>query len=190
MGCCENINYLYRNNNQDLSSSFYSKEIKEINLVNEKNPNFIDVDEQEMNSILKSNKFTKIKLDEYKNNKILDKINEVESEYKESQINTRLISKEIIPSQNDIKAIHNLIKNRNDNMNLKKIKGLRKNRSLPEFKTILNKNIFYKKLNEYNENNKFHNNKNRNYHNFLKMLAKSKTDIKFNTSRNKALENF
>jgi hypothetical protein len=31
-------------------------------------------------------------------------------------------------------------------MNLKKIKGLRKNRSLPEFKTILNKNIFYKKL--------------------------------------------
>ena len=166
MGCCENINNLYRNNNQDLSSSFYSKEIKEINLVNEKNPNFIDVDEQEMNSILKSNKFTKIKLDEYKNNKILDKINEVESEYKESQINTRLISKEIIPSQNDIKAIHNLIKNRNDNMNLKKIKGLRKNRSLPEFKTILNKNIFYKKLNEYNENNKFHNNKNRNYHNF------------------------
>jgi hypothetical protein len=96
-------------------------------------------------------------LDEYKNNKILDKINEVDSEYIESPINTRLISKEIIHSQNNIKAIHNFIKNRNDNLNLKKIKSLRKNRSLPEFKAILNKNIFYKKLNEYNENNKFHN---------------------------------
>ena len=152
MGCCENINNIFGNNNDNLSESFYLNGLKEINFENRKKNDSIHIDNNVMNSLLKSNKFSKIQLDGYKKYKILDKINEVDSEYKESSINTRLISKEIISPQNNVKII-NKLKNKKDNDKLTKIKNFRKTRSLPEFKTILNEDLFYKKLNEYNENN-------------------------------------
>ena len=189
MGCCENINNIFRNNNEDLSHSVNLKGIKEINFENEKKHNFFNIDNNVMNSLLKSNKFTKIQLDDYQQYKILDKINEVDSEYKESSINTRLISKEIISPQNNIKSIHKFNKSKKENEEFKKIKVLRKNRSLPEFKTILNEDVFYKKLNEYNENNKFHNNRmNKNYHISLNKLDKSKTESKFNFEYYKVMD--
>ena len=190
MGCCENINNIFGNNNDNLSESFYLNGLKEINFENRKKNDSIHIDNNVMNSLLKSNKFSKIQLDGYKKYKILDKINEVDSEYKESSINTRLISKEIISPQNNVKII-NKLKNKKDNDKLTKIKNFRKTRSLPEFKTILNEDIFYKKLNEYNENNKLHNNKiNKDYHISLKKLDKSKTELKFNLEYDKAMENF
>ena len=190
MGCCENINNIFGNNNDNLSESFYLNGLKEINFENRKKNDSIHIDNNVMNSLLKSNKFSKIQLDGYKKYKILDKINEVDSEYKESSINTRLISKEIISPQNNVKII-NKLKNKKDNDKLTKIKNFRKTRSLPEFKTILNEDLFYKKLNEYNENNKLHNNKiNKDYHISLKKLDKSKTELKFNLEYDKAMENF
>ena len=190
MGCCENINNIFGNNNDNLSESFYLNGLKEINFENGKKHDSIHIDNNVMNSLLKSNKFSKIQLDGYKKYKILDKINEVDSEYKESSINTRLISKEIISPQNNVKII-NKLKNKKDNDKLTKIKNFRKTRSLPEFKTILNEDLFYKKLNEYNENNKLHNNKiNKDYHISLKKLDKSKTELKLNLEYDKAMENF
>ena len=190
MGCCENINNIFGNNNDNLSESFYLNGLKEINFENRKKNDSIHIDNNVMNSLLKSNKFSKIQLDGYKKYKILDKINEVDSEYKESTINTRLISKEIVSPQNNVKII-NKLKNKKDNDKLTKIKNFRKTRSLPEFKTILNEDLFYKKLNEYNENNKLHNNKiNKDYHISLKKLDKSKTELKFNLEYDKAMENF
>ena len=190
MGCCENINNIFGNNNDNLSESFYLNGLKEINFENGKKNDSIHIDNNVMNSLLKSNKFSKIQLDGYKKYKILDKINEVDSEYKESTINTRLISKEIVSPQNNVKII-NKLKNKKDNDKLTKIKNFRKTRSLPEFKTILNEDLFYKKLNEYNENNKLHNNKiNKDYHISLKKLDKSKTELKFNLEYDKAMENF
>jgi hypothetical protein len=190
MGCCENINNIFGNNNDNLSESFYLNGLKEINFENRKKHDSIYIDNNVMNSLLKSNKFSKIQLDGYKKYKILDKINEVDSEYKESSINTRLISKEIVSPQNNVKII-NKLKNKKDNDKLTKIKNFRKTRSLPEFKTILNEDLFYKKLNEYNENNKLHNNKiNKDYHISLKKLDKSKTELKFNLEYDKAMENF
>ena len=190
MGCCENINNIFGNNNDNLSESFYLNGLKEINFENGKKNDSIHIDNNVMNSLLKSNKFSKIQLDGYKKYKILDKINEVDSEYKESTINTRLISKEIVSPQNNVKII-NKLKNKKDTDKLTKIKNFRKTRSLPEFKTILNEDLFYKKLNEYNENNKLHNNKiNKDYHISLKKLDKSKTELKFNLEYDKAMENF
>ena len=190
MGCCENINNIFGNNNDNSSESFYLNGLKEINFENRKKNDSIHIDNNVMNSLLKSNKFSKIQLDGYKKYKILDKINEVDSEYKESTINTRLISKEIVSPQNNVKII-NKLKNKKDNDKLTKIKNFRKTRSLPEFKTILNEDLFYKKLNEYNENNKLHNNKiNKDYHISLKKLDKSKTELKFNLEYDKAMENF
>ena len=106
MGCCENINNIFGNNNDNLSESFYLNGLKEINFENRKKNDSIHIDNNVMNSLLKSNKFSKIQLDGYKKYKILDKINEVDSEYKESSINTRLISKEIISPQNNVKIIN------------------------------------------------------------------------------------
>ena len=192
MGCCEKINNIFGNDNENLTEFLYLKGIKETNFENEKKTDLINIDNNVMNSLLKSNKFTKIQLDDYKKFKILDKINEVDSEYKESSLNTRLISKEIISPQNNAKIINNFKKIQKDNEKLKKIKHLRKTRSQPEFKTILNEDIFYKKLNEYNENNKFHNKINKDYNisSDLNKLERSKTELKFNLEYDRPMEDF
>ena len=189
MGCCENKNNLITNKNNDLPDSFYFKGIKnEVNLRNNDNINLNSNDKKSINSFLNNKQTSKIDLDKYHKFKILDKINEVESEYNESSVNTRLLSKEIISPQNKIKAINNLIQNNFGNNRFNKIKNLRKNRTLPKFKTILSEENFNKKLSEYSENNNKINRINLNYNFSLKKLNRSKSVTKCNIVYTKAME--
>jgi hypothetical protein len=189
MGCCENKNNLIQNKNNDLPDSFYFKGIKnEVNLRNNDNINLNSNDKKSINSFLNNKQTSKIDLDKYHKFKILDKINEVESEYNESSVNTRLLSKDIISPQNKIKAINNLIQNNFGNNRFNKIKNLRKNRTLPKFKTILSEENFNKKLSEYSENNNKINRINLNYNFSLKKLNRSKSVTKCNIVYTKAME--
>ena len=189
MGCCENKNNLIPNKNNDLPDSFYFKGIKnEVNLRNNDNISLNSNDKKSINSFLNNKQTSKIDLDKYHKFKILDKINEVESEYNESSVNTRLLSKEIISPQNKIKAINNLIQNNFGNKRFNKIKNLRKNRTLPKFKTILSEENFNKKLSEYSENNNKSNRINLNYNFSLKKLNRSKSVTKCNIVYTKAME--
>ena len=173
MGCCQNsINILgYKNKNSEGSSSL--KGIKETNL-----SNGLGMDSQSyLDNVLKTllrNKTPKLTFNKYKKIKILDRINEEESESKESSINNqKILSKE--------KIVDNLKKERvkNENIKLDNIKILRKNRSHPKFKTKLNEEMFIKKLNEYKENNKI---KKNNYISKLNSLKESKSEQLFNNS--------
>jgi len=150
MGCCENINNLIVNKNKDLSNSYYSfpKVIKEENLI-EINKSGIIPEENKINhSPIKNNSTSKMKPD-YKQNQVLDEINEVESEYKESSVSVSILTKDKITPKNKFKIFENLnIKNRNRG-NLNKIKNLRKKRSQEKNKRILSDDKFNKKLNEY-----------------------------------------
>ena len=188
MGCCENKNNLIPNKNNDLPDSFYFKGKNEVNLRNNDNISLNSNDKKSINSFLNNKQTSKIDLDKYHKFKILDKINEVESEYNESSVNTRLLSKEIISPQNKIKAINNLIQNNFGNNRFNKIKNLRKNRTLPKFKTILSEENFNKKLSEYSENNNKINRINLNYNFSLKKLNKSKSVTKCNIVYTKAME--
>ena len=136
MGCCQNpINILgYKNKKSEDSSSLTA--IKETNL-----SNGISMDSQTyLDNVLKTllrNKTPKLTFHKYKKIKILDKINEEESESKESSINNqKIISKE--------KIVDNLKKEKtkSENIKLDNIKILRKNRSHPRFKTKLNEEMF------------------------------------------------
>lgn len=197
MGCCENMNNLFSNNNKDLSNSLFLKGIKEENF-NKSNNKYKNSNKINKNSnenkvghyFYKNNSTSKIQLGNIDKNKTLDKINEVESEYKESSIiNSILISKEKITPKNKINIYQNLAKNNIKTRKNNEIQILRNNRSRPEIKTILSEDIFYKKLNEYNENNKFHNNRmNKNYHISLNKLDKSKTESKFNFEYYKVMD--
>lgn len=158
MGCCENMNNLFSNNNKDLSNSLFLKGIKEENF-NKTNNKYKNSNKINKNSnenkvghyFYKNNSTSKIQLGNIDKNKTLDKINEVESEYKESSIiNSILISKEKITPKNKINIYQNLAKNNIKTRKNNEIQILRNNRSRPEIKTILSEDIFYKKLNEYN----------------------------------------
>jgi hypothetical protein len=180
---------LIPNKNNDLPDSFYFKGIKnEVNLRNNDNISLNSNDKKSINSFLNNKQTSKIDLDKYHKFKILDKINEVESEYNESSVNTRLLSKDIISPQNKIKAINNLIQNNFGNNRFNKIKNLRKNRTLPKFKTILSEENFNKKLSEYSENNNKINRINLNYNFSLKKLNRSKSVTKCNIVYTKAME--
>ena len=183
MGCCENINNLIVNKNKDLSNSYYSfpKVIKEENLI-EINKSGIIPEENKINkSPIKNNSTSKMKPD-YKQNQVLDEINEVESEYKESSVNVSFLTKDKITPKNKFKVFENLnIKNRNRG-NLNKIKNLRKKRSQEKNRRILSDDKFNKKLSEYN-------NMSMNYAFHLNNLRRSKTDSK-NTISGKAMADF
>ena len=154
MGCCKNFeNNLIRKDHENLSNSFNLNGLKKNNFKSDKISNSIPIDEETINSFYNSNSNSKNQLDKYKKFNILDNIKEVESEYKESSVNTRLLSREIISPQNKFKIIQKMIKNNFVNRK-NKIKTLRRNRSLPKYKLVLSEDIFNKKLNEYNENNK------------------------------------
>jgi hypothetical protein len=154
MGCCKNFeNNLIRKDYENLSNSFNLNGLKKNNFKSDKISNSIPIDEETINSFYNSNSNSKRQLDKYKKFNILDNIKEVESEYKESSVNTRLLSREIISPQNKFKIIQKMIKNNFVNRK-NKIKTLRRNRSLPKYKLVLSEDIFNKKLNEYNENNK------------------------------------
>ena len=183
MGCCEDLSNIIGIKNKDLSNSFRLKGIKERNLRIENNDNSYLMDNKTLNHILNKNHISKIKLDIYRKNKTLDKINEVDSEYNESSLNTRLISREKISPSNKNKIINNCIKNNLANEKLGKIKTLRRNRSQPEFKIILSEENFNKKLNEYNNNNI-------NYNHSLKKVNYSRNDINNNLIFAKSLVNF
>ena len=183
MGCCEDLSNIIGIKNKDLSNSFRLKGIKERNLRIENNDNSDLMVNKTLNHILNKNHISKIKLDIYRKNKTLDKINEVDSEYNESSLNTRLISREKISPSNKNKIINNCIKNNLANEKLGKIKTLRRNRSQPEFKIILSEENFNKKLNEYNNNNI-------NYNHSLKKVNYSRNDINNNLIFAKSLVNF
>ena len=154
MGCCKNFeNNLIRKDYENLSNTFNLSGLKKNNFKSDKISNSIPIDEETINSFYNSNSNSKSQLDKYKKFNILDNIKEVESEYKESSVNTRLLSREIISPQNKFKIIQKMIKNNFVNRK-NKIKTLRRNRSLPKYKLVLSEDIFNKKLNEYNENNK------------------------------------
>ena len=153
MGCCENFDNLIRRDYENLSNSFNLNGLKKTKITNDEISNSISIDEETINSFYITNPKSKIQFDKYKKSNVLDKIKEVESEYKESSVNTRRLSKDMISPQNKVKIIQNMIKNNLVHGN-NKIKTLRKNRSLPKCKVILSEDIFNKKLNEYNENNK------------------------------------
>ena len=183
MGCCENINNLIVNKNKDLSNSYYSfpKVIKEENLIEINKSGIIPEENKITHSPIKNNSTSKMKLD-YKQNQVLDEINEVESEYKESSVNVSILTKDKITPKNKFKVFENLnIKNRNRG-NLNKIKNLRKKRSQEKNKRILSDDKFNKKLNEYN-------NMSMNYTFHLNNLRRSKTDSK-NTISGKTIGDF
>ena len=175
MGCCQNsINILgYKNKNSEDSSL---TALKETNL-----SNGLGMDSQtSLDNLLKTllrNKTPKITFNKYKKLRILDKINEEESESKESSINNnKILSKEkIIDNLKNEKA-------NNENIKLENIKILRKNRSHPRFKTKLNEEMFIKKLNEYKENSKIKKNNYVNYKSQLNSLKVSKSEQLFNNS--------
>ena len=141
MGCCENFENLIRKDYENLSNSFNLKGLKQNKITNDEISNSISIDEETINSFYNTNPKSKNQLDKYKKSNILDKIKEVESEYKESSVNTRRLSKDVISPQNKVKIIQKMIK-----YNLvhrkNKIKTLRKNRSLPKHKVILSEDIF------------------------------------------------
>ena len=175
MGCCQNpINILgYKSKNSEDSSL---TALKETNL-----SNGLSMESQtSLDNLLKTllrNKTPKITFNKYKKLKILDKINEEESESKESSINyNKILSKE--------KIIDNLKKEKanNENIKLENIKILRKNRSHLRFKTKLNEEMFIKKLNEYKENSKIKKNNYVNYKSQLNSLKVSKSEQLFNNS--------
>ena len=183
MGCCENINNLIVNKNKDLSNSYYSfpKVIKQENLIEINKSGIIPEENKITHSPIKNNSTSKIKPD-YKQNKVLDEINEVESEYKESSVNVSILTKDKITPKNKFKVFENLnIKNRNRG-NLNKIKNLRKKRSQEKNRRILSDDKFNKKLSEYN-------NMSMNYAFHLNNLRRSKTDSK-NTISGKAMADF
>jgi len=183
MGCCENINNLIVNKNKDLSNSYYSfpKVIKEENIIEINKSGIIPEENKITHSPIKNNSTSKIKPD-YKQNQVLDEINEVESEYKESSVSVSFLTKDKITPKNKFKVLENLnIKNRNRG-NLNKIKNLRKKRSQEKNRRILSDDKFNKKLSEYN-------NMSMNYAFHLNNLRRSKTDSK-NTISGKAMADF
>ena len=154
MGCCEYSKNLLGYENKRTSSSTSLIAIKETNL-----SNGINTESPYINKVIKKllrNKTPKTKINKYRKFKALDKINEEESESKESSmIYQKMISKEKIidiSKKKDIKKEKDKLKNHN--IKLEDIKILRKNRSHPKFKTKLNDKMFNKKLNEYMKNNK------------------------------------
>ena len=153
MGCCENIHYLIGRNNKDLSMPFHLSEIKSGNTSKLTLSSPIKVDKNEiMNSPFKTNLISKLQFDDYKKNIILDKINEEESEYKESSVNTKITKIEKESPKKDFKDFQNLMKNKINKRKYHKYhnnKSQDKNRSHPKFQTILTDDKFNKKLNEY-----------------------------------------
>ena len=110
MGCCENINNIIRNKNKDLSNSYYSYPniLKEENLLKIDKSKLIPEEYKIISSPIKNNSTSKKKLD-FKKNHVLDKINEVESEYKESSINISILTKDKVSPKSKIKVFDNLI---------------------------------------------------------------------------------
>ena len=150
MGCCENINNLF-DKNKNLSKSF---SLKEKNLSTNNKDYKFNIDNAYIKKLLKNNQTPKFDLNVYKRYKILDKINEEDSEYKESSVNTRIINNEKKSNKYKEREIKKIVKNNIGNKKLEKMKISRRNRSFSEFKTILSEDIFYKKLNEYKKNDK------------------------------------
>ena len=172
MGCCENINNLVKNKNKDLSSSYNSKEIIDKDYIIVDNEKSILGDNKIVSSLFKRNEILK-KQPYHKQNQILDKINEVESEYKESSI---LLTRDKASPHNKFKVFENLIKNNSNKRNFCIIKNLRKKRSQSKHKKILSDDIFNKKIKEYS-------NMSVNY-----QLTR-KTDSKNNSIKGKSIEN-
>ena len=177
MGCCENINNIIRNKNKDLSNSYYSypNVLKEENLLKIDKSKLIPEEDKIISSPIKNNSISRKKSD-FKKNHVLDKINEVESEYKESSINISILTRDKVSPKSKIKVFDNvIIKNRNkgNKGSLSKIKNLRKKRSQDKNRKILSDDRFNKKLNEYN-------NMSMNYAFHLNNLTRIKTDSKNN----------
>ena len=169
MGCCQNSKGFLGYQNKNSSSSSLSN-IKETNLssgIKIDSPSYLD-------NVLKTllrNKTPKLTLSKYKKFKILDKINEEESESLESsKKKPKMLERE------KCEKTHKKEKLRNKNK-LDDIRIIRKNRSHPKFKIKLNEEMFIKKLNEYKEN-KFKSN----YISQLSHLKESKSEQLFNNS--------
>lgn len=170
MGCCENSRIFLGYQNKKSSSSSSLNALKETNLSNEikkDSPIYID---KVLKKLLR-NKTPKLYLNKYKKYKVLDKINEEESESKESSANNqKYFLKEKIVENLKIKKE----KLKTQNIKLEKIKTLRKNRSHPKFKIKLNEEMFIKKLNEYKENSKNTKTKETTYYNYISQLSRCK----------------
>lgn len=183
MGCCENSrNFLgYQNKN---SSSNSLTGLKETNLSNGMATSSALYLDNVLKTLLR-NKTPKLTLNKYKKFKVLDRINEEESESKESSVNyQKILSKEKIADNNNKKE-----KLKNKNIKLENIRILRKNRSHPKFKTKLNEETFIKKLNEYMINNsKIKGNNNYvNYISQLSHLKESKSEQLFGSVYDKSI---
>lgn len=154
MGCCENLNNLTSNNNKDLSKSLYLNEIKKESSIKNEDINIFLEDDKTKKSVPKNQSISKLQMEINNFYKMLYTINEVESEYKESQINSKLFSKEKITPKDKISK-YKKISNEKTNKEIPyKIRNKRKNTSVPEFKKVLSDDIFNKKLNEYTNINK------------------------------------
>jgi len=183
MGCCENSrNFLgYQNKN---SSSNSLTGLKETNLSNGMATSSALYLDNVLKTLLR-NKTPKLTLNKYKKFKVLDRINEEESESKESSMNNqKMLSKEKIVENNNKKE-----KLKKKNIKLENIRILRKNRSHPKFKTKLNEETFIKKLNEYMINNsKIKGNSNyANYISQLSHLKESKSEQLFGSIYDKSI---
>lgn len=174
MGCCENSRNILGYQNKNSTSSSSLKNLNETNLSNGK---IIDTNiyiDKVIKTLLR-NKTPKLSISKSKKIKFLDRINEEESESKESSVNNQRMS-------HREKKLFNikLEKPKNPNIKLENIKTLRKNRSHPKFKIKLNEEMFVKKLNEYKENSKLKVNKYSNYISQLSHLKESKSEHLFN----------
>ena len=182
MGCCENSRNFLNCQNKYTSSNSTTR-IKETNLSNSTKAGSAIYLDNVLKTLLR-NKTPKITLNRLRKCKVLDRINEEESESKESTVrNQKILSKE--------KKVENHKKEKfkNRNKKLEHIQILRKNRSHPKFKTILSQETFNKKINEYMENN----NKNKdinNYANYISQLShlkESKSEQLFGSLYDKSI---
>ena len=173
MGCCENYKNLlgYQNKASSSSSSSLMK-LKETNLSGGKKTSSPILIDNVLKTLLRA-KTPQLTLKKPKKLKVLDKINEEESEYVESSMNRqKMMSKEkILDLRNSIKKD----KSKTNNIKIENIKILRKNRSHPKFKTKLNEEMFIKKLNEY-KNNKSKRNLYISSLSYLSQLKESKSE--------------
>lgn len=109
MDCCKNITNLYKNYNKDLSISYYYKGISEKNNIKVNKRKQIPDNNKIIHSVYKNNPSSKIQ-QHYNPNKVLDKIIEVESENRESSINSRILTREKASPLKTIKIFENFLK--------------------------------------------------------------------------------
>ena len=146
MDCCQNITNLYNNYNKDLSIPYYYKGINEKNYIKVNKRKQISDDNKIIHSVYKNNSSSK--MGQHYNPKTLDKIIEVESEIRESSMNSRILTREKASPLKTIKIFENFLKNKKNKRGFGKSLSMKRNRSQPKYKMILSDEIFNKKLNE------------------------------------------